>query len=114
MINILPALYVATGQDVASVGESSVAQNTIEYVERDGLLKWEVACPNLVLGTGGGGTALPTQRECLELLGCAGSGHADKFAEICAATALANEISFLSAICADEWVSAHAALRNRT
>lgn len=113
LINILPALYIATGQDVASVGESSVAQNTVEYIERDGILKWEVACPNLVLGTVGGGTGLPTQRECLEILGCAGPGNADKLAEICAATALANEISFLSAICANEWVSAHAALRHR-
>lgn len=113
LINILPALYIATGQDVASVGESSVAHNTVEYVEREGVLKWEVVCPNLVLGTVGGGTGLPTQRECLEILGCAGPGHADKLAEICAATALANEISFLSAIVADEWVGAHAALRQR-
>ncbi len=113
LINVLPAIFVATGQDVASVSESSVGQNQIDYDPDRDLLRWEVVCPNLVVGTVGGGTYLPTQHELLEVLGCTGEGGADRLAEICAATALANEVSFWSAIVADEWVAAHAALRDR-
>lgn len=113
LINILPALYIATGQDVASVPESCMAQNRLVWQEKEQILLWELICPNIVAGTVGGGTGLPTQKECLELLGCAGAGQAQKFVEICAATALANEISFWSAICANEWVQAHASLKKR-
>ncbi len=55
----------------------------------------------------GGGTALATQRECLELLGCYGAGKVRKLTEIMAATALCGELSLGSAIVAEEWVSAH-------
>jgi len=57
---------------------------------------------------------LPTQRECLEILGCYGAGKADKFAEIVAATVLAGDISLTSAVLSSEWVSSHESLgRNR-
>jgi hydroxymethylglutaryl-CoA reductase (NADPH) len=107
LINVLPAIFIATGQDVACLAECSVAQNAMDYDARADTLRWEVVCPNLVVGSVGGGTHLPTQRECLEVLGCTGEGGADRLAEICAATALANEISFWSAIVANEWVRAH-------
>ena len=62
----------------------------------------------------GGGTGLPTQRECLELLGCYGTGKADKFAEIVAAVVLAGDVSLTSAVLAGDWVTSHEALgRNR-
>ena len=57
---------------------------------------------SLIVGTDGGGTGLPTQRECLELLGCNGKGKARKLAEICAATVLAGEISLTSAALAGQ------------
>ncbi len=113
LINVLPAIFIATGQDVASVPESCVGQNQLDYDPERDLLRWEVVCPNLVIGSVGGGTHLPTQRELLQVLGCTGDGGADRLAEICAATALANEVSFWSAIAANEWVDAHAALRHR-
>lgn len=47
---------------------------------------------------------LPTQRECLELLGCYGPGQERKLAEIVAATVLCGEISLGTAVVADEWV----------
>lgn len=112
LINVLPAIYIATGQDVASVPESCMAHNAMQYDPDSDVLRWEVHCPNLVLGTVGGGTHLPTQRACLAMLGCEGAGRAGALAEICAATALANEISFWSAICAREWVAAHAKARS--
>jgi hydroxymethylglutaryl-CoA reductase (NADPH) len=67
--------------------------------------------PSLEIGTVGGGTGLPTQRENLRILGCEGgkeSGlNAKKFAEIIAATALAGEISLLAALAAGHLAQAH-------
>ena len=54
--------------------------------------------PNLVVGTVGGGTSLPTQRECLALLGCDGEGSARKFAEIVGATLAAGEFAICAAL----------------
>jgi hydroxymethylglutaryl-CoA reductase (NADPH) len=50
---------------------------------------------------------LGTSRECLEVLGCAGSGRAGKFAEIICATLLAGELSMGAAIASGEFVDAH-------
>ncbi len=73
---------------------------------------WSVTLPPLIVATYGGGTGLATQRECLEMLGCYGSGGA-KLAEICAATVLAGDVHW-PAILADDWVSSHDQLgRNR-
>ena len=111
--NTLTAIYIATGQDVATLPECSQAQNLIEYDHEQQILHWQVHIPNLTAGTVGGGTGLPTQRECLELMDCHGNGKVNKFVELCAVAALANEISFWGAMCAQEWISAHASLRTR-
>ncbi|MFL5754493.1 MAG: 3-hydroxy-3-methylglutaryl-CoA reductase, partial [Bacteroidia bacterium] len=66
-----------------------------------------VTLPNLIVGTVGGGTSLPTQRECLELLDCYGTGKARKFAEICGALALAGELSIAAALSAGHFSAAH-------
>ena len=68
---------------------------------------YSITIPSLIVATYGGGTHLATQRECLELLGCYGSGQVRKFAEIVAATVLCGELSLGSAIVAEEWVEAH-------
>ena len=62
---------------------------------------------SLIVGTVGGGTALATQQECLDMLGCRGQGKADKFAEICAGVALAGETSLASAVLSGDWISSH-------
>jgi hypothetical protein len=73
-----------------------------------------VTLPSLIVATCGGGTALPTQRQCLELLDCFGTGKADKLAEIVAAVALAGDISLASAVIHGDWVTSHERLgRNR-
>lgn len=59
------------------------------------------------MATHGGGTSLPTQRECSEVLGCYGKGKARKLAEICAATVLAGDASLTAAILAGHWVASH-------
>ena len=73
-----------------------------------------ITIPSLIVATYGGGTGLATQRECLELLGCYGTGKVRKLAEIVAATVLCGELSLGWAIVTGEWVRAHDLLgRNR-
>ena len=73
-----------------------------------------VTMPNIMVGTVGGGTTLPSQQACLEMMGLAGAGHARALAEICAATCLAGELSLIGALCADEFARAHVVLARRT
>ena len=111
--NGITAIFIATGQDAADVAESSAA---FVYTElRDnGDYYYSITIPSLIVATYGGGTGLPTQRECLGLLGCYGEGKVRKFAEIVAATVLCGEISLGAAVVAEEWVDAHDLLgRNR-
>ena len=104
--NGITALFIATGQDVANVAESSAA---FVYAElRDnGDYYYSVTIPSLIVASYGGGTGLATQRECLEMLDCYGKGKVRKFTEIVAATVLCGELSLGSAIVAEEWVQAH-------
>ncbi|GAB4154623.1 MAG: hydroxymethylglutaryl-CoA reductase [Cyanobacteria bacterium J069] len=104
--NGLAALYLACGQDVACVAESAVGVTRFE-VTPDGCLYAAVTLPNLVVGTVGGGTGLPSQHACLELLKLAGSGHARAFAEVCAALLLAGELSIIGALTSGEFTRAH-------
>ena len=69
-----------------------------------------VTLPNLILGTVGGGTRLPTATESLRILGCLGDNRAAKLAEITAGLALAGEISINAAMCTGEFAQAHEAL----
>jgi hydroxymethylglutaryl-CoA reductase (NADPH) len=112
--NGITAMFIACGQDVANVAESSAGFSYGE-IRDDGAYYFSVTIPSLIVATYGGGTGLPTQRECLEALGAYGRGKVRKFAEIVAATVLCGELSLGSAIVADQWVSSHEALgRNRT
>ncbi|MCU0782120.1 MAG: hypothetical protein MUF04_13620, partial [Akkermansiaceae bacterium] len=81
--NGLAALYLATGQDAACVAESATGVTRFE-LRADGGLYAAVTVPGIMVGTVGGGTGLPTQRACLELMGLAGAGHAAALAEVCA------------------------------
>jgi len=99
-------MFIATGQDVANVSESSAG---IAYTEvtAEGDLYISLTIPSLIVATHGGGTGLATQRECLELLGCTGRGSVRKLAEIVGGVSLAGEISLASAISSLDWVSSH-------
>jgi hydroxymethylglutaryl-CoA reductase (NADPH) len=111
--NGLAALFIATGQDAANVSESHAAITYSQLLE-SGDYYWSITLPALIVATVGGGTGLPTQRECLEILGCAGPGRVAAFAEICAAVVLAGEVSLASAVLAGDWVTSHEQLgRNR-
>jgi hydroxymethylglutaryl-CoA reductase (NADPH) len=104
--NGITAMFIATGQDAANVAESSAAFVYAELRE-NGDYYYSVTIPSLIVATYGGGTGLPSQRECLELLDCYGKGKVRKFAEIVAATVLCGELSLGSAIVAEEWVESH-------
>lgn len=107
--NGLAALFIACGQDAACVSEAAVGVTRFE-AEGDGGLYATVTLPNLIVGTVGGGTGLPSQRACLEILGLAGTGHARAFAEVCAALSLAGELSIIAALSAQHFAKAHARL----
>ena len=104
--NGLTALFIATGQDAACVAEAATGITRMELTA-DGSLYACVTLPNLIVGTVGGGTSLPTQRECLELMGCYGAGNARKFAEICGAVVLGGELSIAAALAEGHFSSAH-------
>jgi hydroxymethylglutaryl-CoA reductase (NADPH) len=104
--NALAALFIATGQDAANVAESHAGISYAQLLP-NGDYYWSITLPALIVASYGGGTALATQRECLEMLDCYGKGKGDKLAEICAAVVLAGEISLTSAILYGDWVSAH-------
>jgi hydroxymethylglutaryl-CoA reductase (NADPH) len=117
--NALAALYLATGQDVANIGESNQC-TTYQRATRQGDFYFSITLPALIMATYGGGTSLPTQRECLRMLGCEGQGKALKLCEIAAALVVAGELSLSGAARVDkttrvnEWVDAHERLgRNR-
>ena len=110
--NGLAALYIATGQDAACVSESAVGVTRMETTDEGGLYV-AVTLPNLIVGTVGGGTGLPSQRACLEIMGLAGAGHARAFAEVAAALCLAGELSIIGALCAGDFTRAHQMLARR-
>jgi hydroxymethylglutaryl-CoA reductase (NADPH) len=104
--NGITAMFIATGQDVANVSESS-AGILYSEINSDGDFYISITIPSLIVATYGGGTGLATQNECLQLLGCSGAGKVNKFAEIIAAVVLAGELSLGSAISSLDWVSSH-------
>ncbi|MCG7844235.1 MAG: 3-hydroxy-3-methylglutaryl-CoA reductase, partial [Methanomassiliicoccales archaeon] len=106
--NMLAALYIATGQDAAQVVEGSMASTTCELCDEGVYISVRLPC--LEVGTVGGGTKLPCQKEALSMMDCVGEGKAKKLAEIAAALVLAGELSTLAAQSAGELGKAHKAL----
>lgn len=104
--NGLAALYLATGQDVACVAESATGVTRFEVVG-EGALYASVTLPGIMVGTVGGGTGLPTQRACLDLMGLGGTGNARALAEVCAGLLLAGELSIIAALAAGHFARAH-------
>jgi hydroxymethylglutaryl-CoA reductase (NADPH) len=112
--NGLAGLYLACGQDVACVAESAVGVTRLELTE-GGDLYATVTLPNVMVGTVGGGTGLPSQKACLDILGLAGPGNARALAEVCAALCLAGELSITGALASGDFSRAHRLLaRGRT
>ena len=104
--NALSALYIACGQDAACVAESAIGITRMD-IDPHGNLYASVTLPNIMVGTVGGGTGLPTQKACLDILGLHGNGKAKALAEVAAALCLAGELSIVGAFCADHFSRAH-------
>lgn len=104
--NIIAALFLATGQDPAHVVEGSMGMTTVKVL-KNGDLYFSVYLPSLMVGTVGGGTTLATQKEALEMLGVAGTGKVETFAEIIAGAVLAGELSLLASLAEGSLASAH-------
>ena len=92
----IAAIFAATGQDLGMVGTSSMAQGTARRVA--GGLHATIRFGGLEVGTVGGGTTLPSARDWLASIDCAGSGKVYRFAQIIAAAALCLEISASAAM----------------
>lgn len=111
--NTLAAIFTATGQDIACVHESSVATFYVALEDNHDVYI-SLTLPGLMVGTVGGGTGLPQQRECLALMGCAGAGKIGRFAQIVAAAAMSLDLSLLAAISVGHFAQAHQRMgRNR-
>jgi hydroxymethylglutaryl-CoA reductase (NADPH) len=106
LANGLCGIFIACGQDVAHTTNASVGLNILELLE-NGDLYASLKLPNLIVGTVGGGTALGTQRECLEMIGCYGRGKAKKFAEIVATTLLAGELGICAGLTSGAFLAPH-------
>lgn len=110
--NLITAVFLATGQDPAQNVESSTCITIFEKTE-SGDLYASVSMPSIEVGTIGGGTHLPSQSSCLEMLGVRGSsadrpGHnAQTLARIAATTVLAGELSLMAALAAGHLVRSH-------
>ena len=110
--NAVASIFVATGQDLASIHESGVGILNLEKTTEG--LKLQLNLTNLVVGTVGGGTNLPKQSQALEIMKCLGSGKVERFAKLIAGFALGLEISTFAAIVSGEFAKAHEKLgRNK-
>lgn len=112
--NIVTAIYIATGQDVAQTIESSNCLTQMDATGPDGRdLRISVTMPSIEVGTVGGGTVLAAQGTCLDMLGVRGSNNvspgsnAKQLARIIAGTVLAGELSLMSALTEGHLVKSH-------
>lgn len=110
--NALAALYLATGQDAACVAESAVGVTRAECTPQ-GDLYATVTLPDILVGTVGGGTRLPTQAACLASLNLPEVHSARALAEIAGALCLAGELSICAAMAAGNFARAHRVLSRK-
>jgi hydroxymethylglutaryl-CoA reductase (NADPH) len=114
--NILTAIFLACGQDPAQNVESSMCITLLEPTNNGQDLYISCTMPSIEVGTVGGGTQLPAQAACLEMLHCKGShpeqpgAHADTLAQVVCGAVLAGELSLLSALAAGHLVKSHMTL----
>lgn len=112
--NIVTAIFIATGQDPAQNVSSSNCMTLMEAWGPSGEdLYISCTMPSIEIGTIGGGTILPAQGACLDILGVKGANlsepgaNACQLAKIVCATVLAGELSLMSALTAGHLVKSH-------
>jgi len=110
--NAITAMSIALGQDPACAAECHVGLARTERVK--GGIYISVPVPNILVGTVGGGTKLPSQRACLEMMGLFGAGKANALAEVFAAVLIAGELSLGAAVVSGDFAKAHKILARDT
>lgn len=110
--NAITAMAIALGQDPACAAECHVGLSRTERVK--GGVYFSVTVPNILVGTVGGGTKLPSQRACLEMMGLYGNGKANALAEVMAVVLIAGELSLGGAIVSGDFARAHKILARDT
>nr|AKO63319.1 3-hydroxy-3-methylglutaryl coenzyme A reductase 2 [Leptinotarsa decemlineata] len=112
--NIVTAIFIATGQDPAqNVGSSNCMTLMEPWGESGEDLYMSCTMPSIEIGTVGGGTVLPAQAACLEMLGVKGANHdnpgenANQLARIVCGMVLAGELSLMAALAAGHLVKSH-------
>lgn len=112
--NVVAAIYIACGQDPAQVVEGCNCMTLMETCGPDNEdLHISCTMPAIEVGTVGGGTILPTQGACLDMLGLRGAhpekagGNATQLARIVCATVLAGELSLMAALATKQLVESH-------
>ncbi len=113
--NMLAAIFIAYGQDVAQIVDGANAMDDAAITE-GGDLYFSVFLPSLEVGTFGGGTKRETQMELLKSSGVYGEGDSKgdtkkKFAELVAATCLAGEINLLASEATGQVTKAHSSIK---
>ncbi|GKZ66726.1 hypothetical protein AnigIFM50267_000595 [Aspergillus niger] len=112
-MNIVTAIFIATGQDVASIAESCWCHLTPEYNHETKILTLSMYIPTLPVAVVGGGTHLGPQREALEIMNCSGQGSKGRLAGLITAFALALDVSTSAAMHTDTFTQAHKGLRRK-
>lgn len=101
--NVIAAIFAATGQDLAHVVEGSLGVTTAEILE-DGSLYFSIYLPSLIIGTVGGGTHLPTQKEALQIMKVSSMLE---YAMVASAAILAGELSLIASLAEGSLAKAH-------
>lgn len=112
--NMVTAIFIATGQDPAQNITSSNCSTNME-LHGDNCNDLYITCtmPSLEVGTVGGGTVLPGQSACLDVLGVRGAHqthpaeNSKQLARIICATVMAGEISLMAALVNSDLVKSH-------
>lgn len=111
--NMVTAIYIACGQDPAQNVTSSNCSTGMECCgDNSDDLYLTCTMPSLEVGTVGGGTGLPGQSACLDMLGVRGAAdspadNSKKLAQIICATVMAGELSLMAALVNSDLVKSH-------
>jgi len=111
--NLVTAMFLATGQDVAQNVESSNCMTIFESLNDGKELRISCTMPSIEVGTVGGGTHLTAQSTCLEMLGVKGAHteipgrNAEQLARYICCGVMAGEVSLMAALAAGHLVKSH-------
>ena len=105
--NTIAALYLAIGQDIAHVVEGSLSDTVVKKHQKG--IQISVNLSAVLVGVRGGGTNLPAQKQCLDLLLKEKTTlrPSIQLAETVGAVVLAGELSLLAAQSAHTLAKAH-------